>query len=334
MVSRPAILVVDDESNVAEALWQSLRLHEYEVEHCTSGEEALRFISQQHFDLIISDLRMAGIDGLELLSRVGRISPTTRKILITAYDSSDVRADLKEIVDVYLPKPFRLAHFIKVVQHQIGTIPQTPQERANQSVKKPRKTYSRLLHKIGARRVEEALLQTLPSHSSITEADQKTQDYLFKSLEGLIGKLQQELRASVVFVADVLGQILAEVGYADSKDLAEFVPLISATFASVFELGHMLDGDEAAPCLWHREGQTFDIYTVNIGQHLFLVALMDKDTSSMRTGMVWLAIKRAVQEIHQQIDLAELADSTHNHVDTTLATAIIDDIDRLFEFEK
>lgn len=333
-MSQPAILIVDDESNVAEALWQSLRIHEYEVQHCTSGEEALRFISQQHFDVIISDLRMPGLDGLELLERVGKISPTTRKILITAYDSSAVRADLKEIVDAYLPKPFRLAHFIKVVQDQIATIPQTPQEKAKQSVKKPRQTYSRLLHKIGARRVEEALLQTLPSHSSITEAHHRKEDELFKSLEGLIGKLQEELRASVVFVADLLGQILAEVGYADSQDLAELVPLISATFASVFELGHMLDGDEAATCLWHREGQTFDIYTVNIGQHFFLVALMDKEISSMRTGMVWLAIKRAVKEIHQQIDLTELADSTHNYVDTTLASAIVDDIDRLFEFEK
>jgi CheY-like chemotaxis protein len=332
-MSRPAILVVDDESNVAEALWQSLRIHEYEVQHCTSGEDALQFISQQHFDLIISDLRMPGIDGLELLERVGKISPKTRKVLITAYDSSDVRADLKEIVDAYLPKPFRLGHFITLVQEQIGAIPRTREEEANESVKKPRQTYSRLLHKIGARRVEEALLQTLPSEPSITDQNDKEDD-LFKSLEGLTQKLQQELRASIIFVADVLGQIIAEVGYADSEDLAELVPLISATFASVFELGHMLDGDEEAPCLWHREGQTFDIYTVNIGQHFFLVALMDKEHSSMRTGMVWLAIKRAVQEIHQQIDLVELANSTNNHVDTTLASAIVDDIDRLFEFEK
>jgi CheY-like chemotaxis protein len=331
MMSRPAILVVDDESNVAEALWQSLRIHEYEVQHCTSGEDALQFISQQHFDLIISDLRMPGIDGLELLERVGKISPKTRKVLITAYDSSDVRADLKEIVDAYLPKPFRLRNFIKLVQDQIGAIPR--EEKANESVKKPRQTYSRLLHKIGARRVEEVLLQTLPSDLSITDQNDKEDD-LFKSLEGLTQKLQQELRASIIFVADVLGQIIAEVGYADSEDLAELVPLISATFASVFELGHMLDGDEEAPCLWHREGQTFDIYTVNIGQHFFLVALMDKEHSSMRTGMVWLAIKRAVQEIHQQIDLVELANSTNNHVDTTLASAIVDDIDRLFEFEK
>jgi CheY-like chemotaxis protein len=317
---------------VAEALWQSLSIHEYEVQHCTSGEDALQFIIKQDLDLIISDLRMPGIDGLELLEQVGKISPKTRKILITAYDSSDVRADLKEIVDAYLPKPFTLRHFIKVVQEQIRTIPQVPQERANESVKKARQTYSRLLHKIGARRVEEALLQTLPSDSFITDQKEK-ENNLFKSLEGLIQKLQQELRASIVFVADVLGQIITEVGYADSEDLAELVPLISATFASVFELGHMLDGDEEAPCLWHREGQTFDIYTVNIGQHFFLVALMDKEHSSMRTGMVWLAIKRAVQEIHQQIDLQELANSTDNHVDTTLASAIVDDIDRLFEFE-
>lgn len=329
-MSRPVILIVDDESNVAEALWQSLRIHEYEVQHCTSGEEALQFINQQHFDLIISDLRMPGIDGLELLKRVGKLSPTTRKILITAYDSSDVRTDLKEIVDAYLPKPFSLRHFIKVVQDEIGSLAQ-----ASEEAKKPRRTYSRLLHKIGARRVEEALFQTLPSQAKAVtgENDQKAEQ-LFQKMEHLIEKLQQELRASVIFVADILGQILAEVGYADRQDLAELVPLISATFASVFELGHMLDGDEAAPCLWHREGQTFDIYTVNVGQHFFLVALMDKETSSMRTGMVWLAIKRVVQEIHQQIDLAELADSTHNHVDTTLASAIVDDIDSLFEFEK
>jgi CheY-like chemotaxis protein len=329
MALQPAtILVVDDESNVAEALWQLLRIHEYEVQHCTSASEALNQIDLKHFDLIISDLRMPGMDGLELLERVGKRQPTIRKILITAYDSPELRFKIKNIVHAYLPKPFTLRHFLDVVQQEIETLGEIPKAT-------PRQTYPRLLHKIGARRVDQALRQG--STSTLAKAsndNDEEEDNPYQILEHLLEVLQLELGADIVFVADLLGQILAEVGYAQNHELAELVPLISASFASIFELGNLLDGDEAAPCLWYREGQIFDIYTVNICQHCFLVVLMGKKHATVRTGMVWLAMKRAIQELKQQIDLEQLALSSQGEIDSTLATAIVDDLDRLFEFEQ
>ncbi len=105
------ILIVDDEAHVG----QVLRAHltglkkGYRVELARSGEEALRHIAGQTFDLVISDLLMPGLDGLELLRRVRVVSPTTRLMLITAYGTPQV-AERARLLDScrYLTKPLVL----------------------------------------------------------------------------------------------------------------------------------------------------------------------------------------------------------------------------------
>ena len=84
--SKKRILIVDDEKKVAFFLQESLEDlgDNYEVISAETAEAALQQIESQPFDLIITDLRMPGINGLELMKRVRDISPETRTILITA----------------------------------------------------------------------------------------------------------------------------------------------------------------------------------------------------------------------------------------------------------
>jgi CheY-like chemotaxis protein len=120
MVKR--ILVVDDEKTVAFFLGETLDELglEYQVQTACSGEDALRKIAVESFDLIITDLRMPGMSGLDLLSQVREISPGTRTILITAYGDDEVEAEARRLgVYDYITKPFQMEKFTRMVQRAL-----------------------------------------------------------------------------------------------------------------------------------------------------------------------------------------------------------------------
>ena len=103
------ILVVDDEKSMREFLEILLQKDGYEVSCAESGEEALKAIRQERFDLLITDIRMKPIDGLEVLKQCKTISPGTAVIIISAYASAETAVvAMKEGAYDYLPKPFKI----------------------------------------------------------------------------------------------------------------------------------------------------------------------------------------------------------------------------------
>jgi DNA-binding NtrC family response regulator len=102
----PSILVVDDEARGAELLQRTLRSHA-SVETAASGDEAWDIFERGHFDLVISDQRMPGLSGVELLGRIADRDDAVGRILITGY--SDLAATVEAInvgrVHAYLHKP-------------------------------------------------------------------------------------------------------------------------------------------------------------------------------------------------------------------------------------
>lgn len=101
-----AVLVVDDDPLVNDFLATTLTESNLDVERAYSGEEALDFINEREFDLIISDVRMEGMDGLELLDRVRRLAPDTVVIIMTAFGGiSDAVRAMKAGAFEYLVKP-------------------------------------------------------------------------------------------------------------------------------------------------------------------------------------------------------------------------------------
>jgi CheY-like chemotaxis protein len=113
------ILIVDDEPRVGFFLKESLESlgRGYHVTHVDSGEAALAEIARQPFELIVTDLRMPGLNGLELLGRVNDLSPETRSILITAYGSDEVENDSRRLnASYYFTKPFQIDQFTAAVE--------------------------------------------------------------------------------------------------------------------------------------------------------------------------------------------------------------------------
>ncbi|MCX7839106.1 MAG: response regulator [Anaerolineae bacterium] len=119
------ILIVEDEANVAHALARALTMSgDYQVDRCDSAEDALeRLRAEPPYDLLVTDLRMAGMSGLDLLERLPQLSPTTRTVLITAYGSPKIEARAKLLANAYLPKPFSTKSFVEVVKQALTTPP-------------------------------------------------------------------------------------------------------------------------------------------------------------------------------------------------------------------
>jgi len=107
MKDRFRILVIDDESDMREGLWDVLEDEGYRVTTIESSEEAIDIIKRLSFDVILLDIRMPGMNGMKLLTTLKEISPETMIIVMTGYASIEtvVEATKKGAYD-YITKPF------------------------------------------------------------------------------------------------------------------------------------------------------------------------------------------------------------------------------------
>jgi CheY-like chemotaxis protein len=110
------IIVVEDDKSMNEILVETLGDDSHEVSTAFSGPEAIEICKSQTFDLLITDVRLPGIDGVETIDRIKRLQPKMKCIIITGYASEDtpVRA-IRLNVNDYLFKPFSLAYFLNSV---------------------------------------------------------------------------------------------------------------------------------------------------------------------------------------------------------------------------
>lgn len=103
------IFVLDDEENMVEIIKTALEEEGYEVRGFTSPEEFLYIFRNEDCDLLITDIRMMGMDGIEVLRRVKEIEPDLAVILITAYPSFETAVEaLRGGAVDYIPKPIEL----------------------------------------------------------------------------------------------------------------------------------------------------------------------------------------------------------------------------------
>ncbi|MBM3288550.1 MAG: response regulator [Candidatus Hydrogenedentes bacterium] len=112
MIKHLNILVVDDDPAVLELLGAYLDSQGYAVTTCRSGREALALIDRTHFDLVISDIEMAEINGYELLRQTRAAHPKIGIVLMTGYtEAHPVSEALRAGADGYISKPFSLRKF-------------------------------------------------------------------------------------------------------------------------------------------------------------------------------------------------------------------------------
>ena len=118
---QPQILVMEDESSVAQGLEMILREQGYGVDLAMTGQGALDSLSGKGFDLLVADLRLPDMDGMEVIKRVKSESPETEVVVITGYAGVSSAVDaMKGGVADYLPKPFTEEEFMAAVEEALS----------------------------------------------------------------------------------------------------------------------------------------------------------------------------------------------------------------------
>jgi two-component system response regulator PilR (NtrC family) len=120
MNTKPSILLVDDEPNIIEILEIVLHDEGLEVFKAASAREALELLRKTAVDIVISDIRMPDMSGVELLKEAKKIVPESVFILITAYASTETAIDaLQHGAYDYLTKPFKMEELLNIVRHSL-----------------------------------------------------------------------------------------------------------------------------------------------------------------------------------------------------------------------
>ncbi len=118
---RPRVLVVDDESSIRELLARTLALAEYDVDTAPDGRAAIERLRLGHYDLLITDLKMPGMDGLTLIREAKRLKADIPVIIITGFSTelSAIEAVNLGVVG-YLTKPFRVPQVLAAAARALG----------------------------------------------------------------------------------------------------------------------------------------------------------------------------------------------------------------------
>lgn len=110
------LLIVDDEESVRELLERIFSQAEYQVETVPDGLAAIARLRATSFDLVVTDLRMPGMDGLEFAYEAKRLCPAIKIVVITGYPSQSSAIDAVNIrLDGYLTKPFQAIDLLTAV---------------------------------------------------------------------------------------------------------------------------------------------------------------------------------------------------------------------------
>jgi len=122
-MARKSILVVDDEKNQREILETILSSEGYDVTTASSGEAAMKFVESRRFDLVLTDLKMAGMSGLDLLKELTNFDKSIIVILLTAHGSVDSAVDALRLGAFdYLQKPYDQAKLLETVSRALNKL--------------------------------------------------------------------------------------------------------------------------------------------------------------------------------------------------------------------
>jgi len=120
-VSNHTVLVVDDEKNIRLTLRESLKGIDLDVDTAVNGEESLAMAGQKTYDLVLLDLKMPGMDGIEVLRRLRELSRATAVVLLTAHGTVESAVEAMKLGAVdFLQKPFAPQEIREIVSQVLS----------------------------------------------------------------------------------------------------------------------------------------------------------------------------------------------------------------------
>lgn len=201
------LLVVDDEPNLLRAVAACLKAEGYEVNTARSGQEALLQLAESVPDLIISDIRMPGMDGYRLARQL-RGSPRTALVPIVFLTAKDETADriegFRAGVDVYLTKPFEPDELIAVVGGILNRV---------------ERTHSQIARLVSSENAEGVSVSF--QDEALTDAENRVAVAVSRGLSNK--EIAAELEISVRTVENHISHILDKKGFSNRVEIARYV---------------------------------------------------------------------------------------------------------------
>ena len=199
------LLVVDDEPNLLRAVEAVLRGENFEITTARSGREALVAVAQSLPDLIVSDVRMPGMDGFQLARklRASAHSALVPIVFLTAKDETEDRIEgFESGVDVYLTKPFEPDELVAVIKSVLARVERT------------RSTIARL---VGDEEKETVFVRD----EQLTEAEWRVAETVARGLSNK--EIAEELNLSVRTVENHVSRILAKKNFTNRVEIARHI---------------------------------------------------------------------------------------------------------------
>lgn len=120
-MAKGKVLVIDDEELVCKSLRVMLKEHDYEASSAVTGEEGVKLAGEGNFDVILLDLKMPDIDGIEILKKIKGDDPKAVVIIITGYPSEETLGQARSLGAYdYITKPFDVMHLSSLVEKGVG----------------------------------------------------------------------------------------------------------------------------------------------------------------------------------------------------------------------
>ncbi len=203
------LLVVDDEPNLLRAVAACLRGEGFEVVTARSGAEALVRVAEAVPDLIVSDIRMPGMDGYQLARQLRASSRTslTPVVFLTAKDETADRIEgFRTGVDAYLTKPFEPDELVAVIRAILARV---------------QRTHAEIARLVGTSQAE-AAQQALDFHDeALTEAEERVAEAVARGLSNK--EIAAEFGISVRTVENHISHILSKKGFGNRVEIARHV---------------------------------------------------------------------------------------------------------------
>ncbi len=268
------ILVVDDSPQVCKALGDVLKTSGYVVRTAPSGERALQIVETDHFDLVITDLKMSGMNGMDLAKRLFELMPGVPVVILTGFGDMDavINAMRSGIAD-FLKKPFTIDEVLSVVKRELAK--------------------------------SQARTGMVASSHPAAQSERPPRVYIFgqrdlDQIDTVLSKLRAQTTAESALLVEQAGYVIAAKGLVNAAELEPLSKLIAGARSTSASLATLL-GESQDFSTSYMEGQRVSVYTTGLGRGLYLVVIVPKGT---KQGLVWLYAKEAAVEIDRIVQRA------------------------------
>lgn len=270
MGQKKQVLVVDDHFEMLEFLRSMLKIAhpEYDVLAVPSAEEGFLELRRTPFDLVITDVRLPGISGFELVKRIRQLRPETPIIMITAYSSGQGKEEAEQLgVFRYFQKPLNTEALLAAVQSALGEGEPEPPEPKVESTRPPREE----------------------GNSGLDGA-----------IRARLRALRTDTGAAQVALVRHDGRIVFHLAEPPDEEGLRLARIAAAAMRTSLELAQQLRNDDPVT-FQYQGGKRFDLYTANVNADYFLLLLFGVRERRGRIGTIWVFAQRAIGELKEML---------------------------------